>query len=89
MKNFIECFNCGSVFKHDENTVVFKLSNIPNLSQKIVPFFIKISYNWRKFTGLIRFLSSNRVNKAHFTEDGLDKIRQIKASMNTGRSKDV
>ena len=91
MKNFIECFNCGSVFKHDENSVVFKVSNIPDLSQKIVPFFLRYPIigvkhqDWLDFCQVLELMK----NKAHFTKDGLDKIRQIKAGMNRGRSKDV
>ena len=90
MKNLIKCLNCGSVFKHSENTVVFKISDLPDLSQKVVPFFLRypiIGVKSRDFKYFCRVVELMK-NKAHLTEDGLDKIRQIKAGMNTGRSND-
>ena len=80
MRNLIECLNCGSVFKHSENTVVFKVSNLPDLSKNILPFFLRYSIigvkskDFKDFCKVVELMK----NKAHLTEDGLDKIRQIK-----------
>uniref|UniRef100_UPI0022FD92F1 hypothetical protein n=1 Tax=Drechslerella dactyloides TaxID=74499 RepID=UPI0022FD92F1 len=37
--NLVKYLNCGIVFKHSENAVVFKVSKFSDITQKIIPFF--------------------------------------------------
>ena len=66
------------------NFEVIKFSENIN---KIVPFFVRYpilgvkDQDFKDFCQVVQLMS----NGAHLTEEGLDKIRKIKAGMNRGR----
>jgi len=82
-----EYLECGKIYKHSLNAVVYRVSKTSNLTEKVIPFFIKYpilgikALDFKDFCSLAELIS----NKAHYTEEGLDQIIHIKANMNTGR----
>lgn len=86
LRNFIEFFNSGNVFKNGDS-YVFKVTKFSVLDEKIVPLFkdcpilgtkSKDFNDWLQVFYLMK-------NKAHLTKEGLEKIQFIKTGMNTGR----
>jgi hypothetical protein len=59
----------------------------PAADEKIIPFFEKYPIQGEKFLDYLDFVKVIKLmkNKAYLTEEGLDKIRKIKAGMNRGR----
>lgn len=82
-----EYLECGKIYKHSLNAIVYRVSKTSNLTEKVIPFFIKYpilgikALDFKDFCSLAELIS----NKAHYTEEGLNKIISIKANMNTGR----
>ena len=82
-----EYLECGKIYKHSLNAVVYRVSKTSNLTEKVIPFFIKYpilgikALDFKDFCYLSELIS----NKDHYTEVGLDKILSIKANMNAGR----
>jgi len=87
MKSLIEFCKYGQVFKHSKDAVVFNVSKLSDLNQKIIPFFDKYPILGVKFEDFLNFCKVAELmqNKAHLTEEGLHEIRKIKAGINTGR----
>ena len=82
-----EYLECGKIYKHSENAVVFRVSKRSNLTEKIIPFFTKYPILGIKVLDFKDFclIAELTKNKAHYTEEGLAHIINIKANMNTGR----
>lgn len=82
-----EYLECGKIYKHSLNAVVYRVSKTSNLTEKVIPFFIKYpilgikALDFKDFCYLSELIS----NKDHYTEEGLEKIISIKANMNAGR----
>jgi hypothetical protein len=82
-----EYLECGKIYKHSLNAIVYRVSKTSDLTKKVIPFFIKYpilgikALDFKDFCSLAELIC----NKAHYTEEGLDKIISIKANMNTGR----
>ena len=86
--NIQRCLGCGTIFKIPEksrvNFVVVKLTDITNI---FIPIFNKYpligskKLNFLDFCKVVEIMESG----AHLTPKGLEEIRKIKASMNTGR----
>lgn len=88
IKSLVTYFDCGRVtvpsgYAHC-NFVVEKFADI---SEKIIPFFIKHPFNGAKAKDFTDFNKAAELmkNKEHLTEDGLVEIRKLKAGMNRGR----
>ena len=78
-------FGCGVVRKNHGTRLCYRVRGQENLRNKIVPFFEKHKLKTRK---RIDFAKFRRVlllmeKREHLTADGLEKIRQIKATMNS------
>lgn len=86
MNSLIEYFGAGNVCKYRE-AIEFRISKTKDLNDKVIPFFeeYKIlgvkSQDYDDFKQVARLIS----NGDHLTVEGLEKIRKIKANMNTGR----
>lgn len=82
-----EYLKCGKIYKHSKNAVVYRVSKTSDLTEIIIPFFLKHpilgikALDFKDFCSILALIK----NKAHYTKEGLDKIIQIKANMNTGR----
>ncbi|KAF1107977.1 hypothetical protein B8V09_03485 [Streptococcus agalactiae] len=83
IKNFLGCGQCYN--NNLKGTVVtFSVESLSDLTEKIIPFFnnyplkgIKLK-NFEEFKKVANLMGS----KAHLTESGLNKIREIKSEMN-------
>jgi LAGLIDADG endonuclease len=87
MKSFVEFFNCGSLHMY-RNACVYRVTNISDITEKIIPLFKKYPIYGEKskdYADFYKVLEMIKVKK-HLTKEGLEQIRSIKAGMNTGRS---
>nr|QBM09655.1 hypothetical protein [Dactylella sp.] len=89
--NLVKYLNCGIVFKHSENAVVFKVTKFSDLNENIIPFFLKYPILGVKSKDFDDFceIAGIMEKKGHLSLEGLDQIRQIKRRMNTGRDHEV
>lgn len=91
LRSFISFFGCGLFNYHSgkskNGSGVFIVRKFGDISEKIVPFFKEHMIegikredfeDWYKVVELVK-------SKAHLTEDGVKKIREIKSGMNTLR----
>jgi hypothetical protein len=87
MANFTSFFNCGIVSKYNENAVKFICTKFSGISTKIIPFFKEYLPDGIKLLDFQYFCKVAELfeNKAHLTEEGFNKIRAIKANMNSLR----
>lgn len=87
MRGFIDYFNCGSVFTNHTGVCEFTVSKLSDIVNKIIPLFKKYKIIGKKnldFKDFVR-VAEMMEKKEHLTLEGLEKIRKIKAGMNTGR----
>ena len=92
LRSFISFFGCGLFNYHNGKSqsgsgVVFIVRKFTDISDKILPFF---KYHTIKGIKSVDFKDWCRVvelirSKAHLTEEGVEKIREIKSGMNTLR----
>jgi hypothetical protein len=82
-----EYLGCGKVYKHSVNAVVYRVSKRSDLTEIIIPFFIKYPILGIKALDFKDFCSISELieSKAYYNKEGLDQIIHIKANMNTGR----
>ena len=81
-------FSSGSVEKHTSYpAVTLVITKFKTISEKIIPFFESYPLVGVKKNDYLDWCSVARLmsNKAHITQEGLNLIRTIKSSMNTGR----
>ena len=79
--------NCGKIYKHSAKAEVLRVSKTLDLIENIIPFFVKYPILGIKALDFKDFCSilDLTLNKEHHTEEGLNKIIDIKANINTGR----
>jgi hypothetical protein len=79
----------GSITQNkNNNSVIYTVSGLLDLKTKIIPHFLNYPLLSKKAADFILFTQIIELmnNKAHLTEEGLQKIINIKASMNLGLS---
>lgn len=89
MKSLVDYLNCGryvaapSDFNHGD----FVVSNLTDITQRIIPFFKKYPVIGNKSLDFSDFCKTAQImeEKGHTTMEGLDKICKIKKGMNKGR----
>nr|QCW06898.1 hypothetical protein [Drechslerella brochopaga] len=81
LKNILDYFNCGSVYKHSsDNARVFKVTKFSDITEKIIQFFHKYpllgekSKDFKDFCQVAELMKT----KAHLSEQGLNQIIKIK-----------
>ena len=88
LKSFVNYFNCGNYyFKHSGEAVEFVVSKFKDIHEKILPFFEKyplIGSKSRDFTDFYKAAQLIK-SKVHLELGGLEKIKQIKRTMNKSR----
>jgi LAGLIDADG endonuclease len=87
MKSFIDFLKCGNVLK-SKDACYYRIGNILDLSENIVPLFKKypiLGEKSKDFSDFCEILEMIK-DKKHLTKEGLDKIKIKKAVMNTGRA---
>ncbi len=84
-----EFFGCGVIVnKKTRNEASFRVNSLQDLTNIIIPHFSNYPLLSQKaadfllFTKIVKLIN----NKVHLTEDGLQQIINIRASMNTGLS---
>ena len=85
-------FDCGIIVKNDrDNEVILRVSSLQDLTNKIIPHFVKYPLLTNKAADfkLFKQVIDLMQNKAHLTMDGLQKIINIKASINLGLSNEL
>lgn len=78
-------FKCGVVRKNHGTRLAYRVRGHQNLLQRVIPFFEKHQLKTRKRVDFQKFRKVILMmeNQEHLSEDGLEKIRQIKATMNS------
>ena len=88
IKSLVNYFRCVQ-YKVRANCEAgdFKVTKFSDIVDKIIPFFQKHHVHGVKIKDFYNFCEVAEImkNKAHFTASGLEKIKKIKAGMNTGR----
>lgn len=84
IKNFLDC---GRIEKRAGFAADFTVTSIKDIESKILIFFNKYPLLGSKLLNLQDFNEAFKIMEAkgHLTAEGLNKIRVIKAGMNTGR----
>jgi hypothetical protein len=87
MRSLVEYLGCGNVYRYKE-VVVFKITKIDDLNDKVIPFFSKFPIQGIKELDFIDFCKAVKIinKKDHLTKDGLEKIIVLKQGMNRGRT---
>ena len=84
-----EFFGCGIInSKNTRNEANFRVYSIQDLTNFIIPHFSNYPLLSQKAADFILFTQIVKLinNKMHFTEDGLQQIVNLRASMNLGLS---
>ena len=78
-------FGCGVVRKNHGNRLSYRVRGQKNLQEQIIPFFEKHKLKTRKGVDFLKFRRVVLLMEKgeHLEADGLEKIRQIKKSMNS------
>ena len=78
-------FKCGVVRRNHGTRLSYRVRGQENLLQRVIPFFEKHQLKTRKRVDFQKFRKVILMmeKQEHLNEDGLEKIRQIKASMNS------
>lgn len=86
MRSFVEFFGCGVVYKNRE-TFRYLVSKFSDIHEKVIPFFQKYPIEGKKYKDFQDWckVAEMMKEKQHLTVEGLNKIREIKAGMNSGR----
>lgn len=85
LKNLVRIFNCGYVAQYKNREVCeFIVTKIDDIIVHIIPFFEKYQIKGTKYNDYLKFKEAAVIikNKEHLTEKGLNKIIDLKKSMN-------
>ena len=90
LKCIKEFLNCGHVYQIGE-AFDYRVRKFDDIDNKIIPFFSKHPIYGVKALDFADWCRAAelRKQKKHLTAEGLEKIKQIKAGMNSGRKKNL
>lgn len=91
MQNLIEFLGCGRISKRSNlEAVDFKVTKFSDISEKVIPFFERKPLCGLKHKNFVDFSKVADIIKVkgHLTSEGLERIIQIKAGMNTSSGED-
>jgi hypothetical protein len=83
IKGIVDFFHCGRVEYRKQEACDFTVTSFKAIEENIIPFFLKYpllgfkSLNFLDFKKVVEIMK----NKEHLTEEGLKKIKKIKASL--------
>ena len=86
LKEFLD--NEGYIIKESTRNVVrYRAEKVPFIMEVLIPLFKNHSLQTQKLKDYLSFCSACYLirDKAHLTEEGLIKIKNIKSNMNTKR----
>lgn len=89
ISSLVEYLDCGNIHIYKE-TVNWRVSKFRYITDKVIPFFDNHPIQGVKYKDFVDFCKVVALmkNKAHLTQDGLDKINKIKSGMNIKRELD-
>ncbi len=82
---------CGVVRRNHEDRFCWRVRDLKNLTERIVPFFEKHplrsskSVQFHKFARVVRKMAAGR----HLTVEGFQEIKKIADEMNRGKACDI
>jgi hypothetical protein len=83
-------FNCGriSINNRKSGTLKFVITNINDITTKLIPHFEKYPLMTSKYLNYLDFKSAAFIlaEKKDYTIDGIEKLRKLKMTMNNNRS---
>ena len=87
LKSIEKFFGCGRVEKRNVEACDFTVNSLKDFELKIIPFFLKYPLQGSKYLNFIDFNKIVKIMKikGHLTKKGLERIKDIKAGMNTRR----
>ena len=84
----VDSLGCGTIYKDSKKPVIrLVVVKYKDINEKIISLFNKYPLQGSKrldYTDFCKVVELMK-NKAHLTEEGLAKIREIRRRMNTGR----
>ena len=80
-------FGCGVVRRNHADRMVYRVRSAEHLRTHIVPFFEKHPLKSKKRLDFLKFrkILLMMERNEHLTQEGIEKIRTIASTMNTGR----
>ena len=87
MSNIASYLNCGHVYKKKRGSIHFMVTKFSDIAKKLIPLlqnYFTIGEKHKDFQDFCQ-VSYMIKEKEHLTKNGLEKIKKIKAGMNTGR----
>jgi hypothetical protein len=81
MKKLISYFECGRYsLRKNKLAGDIEVTKFSDLTEKIIPFFLKYSIEGEKSQDFLDFCSAAELikNKAHLKKEGIEDIRKIK-----------
>lgn len=87
LEGIAKFFACGRVEKRRTKACDLTINSLDSLEKKVLPFLSKYPLFGSKFLDYEDFFKVVEImrTKNHLTEEGLQKIKNIKANMNTKR----
>src|SRR5215472_15854702 len=81
-----EFFGCGVVRRNHAERMTYRVRGLDHLNEVIVPFFEKHPLKSKKKVDFIKFRKILQLmkNGRHLASEGIEKIRSMAATMNTG-----
>ena len=85
-RSFIKYLTCGNIHK-SRDTLEYRVTKFDDIVNKVIPFFQKYKIRGVKALDFSNWclVADMMKQKKHLTAEGLEKIKQIKAGMNSGR----
>ena len=83
-------FGCGVVRRNHGDRMAYRVRALNHLNERIVPFFEKHPLKSRKRVDFARFRKILRLMNLgkHLSAEGIEEIRAIASTMNTGRERE-
>jgi hypothetical protein len=81
LQGFIEFFGCGHYFQRNNQLAGdFKVYNVEDINQKIIPFFYKYPLLGSKSLSFNKFCIAAKImkEKGHLTQEGLNSLKNLK-----------
>ena len=89
--SIVKYLGCGKYRESSKNTVcLIVVAKLSDLLGKIIPLFDQYKLQGIKRLDYLDFKRAAELleKKVHFTKEGLEEIRKLKAGMNSGRKQD-
>ena len=89
MQKIVEYLGSGKIYKYPgKSAISLSIVDFKDITDILIPFFNKNSIIGIKLYDYLDWckIHSLMLSRSHLTVEGIDSIRKIKSSMNTGRN---